>query len=432
LQGDENITGVLMPIQQVHVENFKSFSELDIDLSRFNVVIGSNAAGKSNFISIFKFLRDIARHGLANAIALQGGSEYIRNARIGNGRDLVIRISYTPDQKLEIIDHKTGENALLGIQSCESSYEFAIRFDAEGDGFVITRDRLVIGCEVSSCEQKEPGVFDTCTLGHGEIQVTNEQGNVKFAVQIPDGCPLSENDVIPVFFRGVQLRKQALLLESSYAYPLPHVEKFFDRIAIYDIDPKLPKRGAVITGKRDLEEDASNLAVVVKTIIEDPEKKRKFSNLLHDTLPFVEDFSVQKFMDVSLILTLRERYARSHDLPASSLSDGTITIFALIIALYFEDKPFVVIEEPVRHIHPFLVARVMAMMKESSERRQLMITTHSTEVVKHVSLGDILLITRDREGFSVISRPADKEEVRTFLENEIGIEELFVQNLLGL
>jgi predicted ATPase len=432
LQGDENITGVLMPIQQVHVENFKSFSELDIDLSRFNVVIGSNAAGKSNFISIFKFLRDIARHGLANAIALQGGSEYIRNARIGNGRDLVIRISYTPDQKLEIIDHKTGENALLGIQSCESSYEFAIRFDAEGDGFVITRDRLVIGCEVSSCEQKEPGVFDTCTLGHGEIQVTNEQGNVKFAVQIPDGCPLSENDVIPVFFRGVQLRKQALLLESSYAYPLPHVEKFFDRIAIYDIDPKLPKRGAVITGKRDLEEDASNLAVVVKTIIEDPEKKRKFSNLLHDTLPFVEDFSVQKFMDVSLILTLRERYARSHDLPASSLSDGTITIFALIIALYFEDKPFVVIEEPVRHIHPFLVARVMAMMKESSERRQLMITTHSTEVVKHVSLEDILLITRDREGFSVISRPADKEEVRTFLENEIGIEELFVQNLLGL
>ncbi len=421
-----------MPIQQVHVENFKSFSELDIALSRFNVVIGSNAAGKSNFISIFKFLRDIARNGLANAIAMQGGSEYIRNARIGNDRDLVIRISYTPDEKLEIIDHKTGEGALLGIQSCESSYEFAIRFDAEGDGFEITRDRLVIGCEVSSCEQKEPGVFNTCTLGHGEIQVTNEQGNVKFAVQIPEGCPLSEDDVIPVFFRGVHLRKRTLLLESSYAYPLPHVEKFFDRIAVYDIDPKLPKRGAVITGKRDLEEDASNLAVVVKTIIEDPEKKRKFSNLLHDTLPFIEDFSVQKFMDVSLILTLRERYAKSHVLPASSLSDGTITIFALIIALYFEDKPFVVIEEPVRHIHPFLVARVMAMMKESSERRQLMITTHSTEVVKHVRLEDILLITRDREGFSVISRPADKEEVRTFLENEVGIEELFVQNLLGL
>ena len=44
-----------MSIQRIHVENFKSFSELDIELSRFNVVIGSNAAGKSNFISIFKY-----------------------------------------------------------------------------------------------------------------------------------------------------------------------------------------------------------------------------------------------------------------------------------------------------------------------------------------------------------------------------------------
>jgi len=421
-----------MPIHTVHVENFKSFSELDIDLSLFNVVIGSNAAGKSNFISIFKFLRDIARHGLVNAIAMQGGTEYIRNAKIGHARDLVIRVSYTPDQKPDLIDYTNGDHELLGIRSCESSYEFAIRFDAEGDGFAIIRDRLVIGCEVSSCERKGPGIARNHPLGRGEIQVTSEHGVVKFAVHMPDGCTLSEQDIIPVFFRGIHLPGHALLLESSHAYPLPHVDKFFDRIAVYDIDPKLPKRGSVITGKRDLEEDASNLAVVVKTIIDDPEKKRKFSNLLRDAMPFVEDFSVQKFMDVSLILTLRERYAKSHDLPASSLSDGTIVIFALIIALYFEEKPFIVIEEPVSHIHPFLVARVMAMMKESSEKKQLMITTHSTEVVRHVRLEDILLISRDSEGFSVISRPADKEEVRTFLENEIGIEELFVQNLLGL
>ena len=209
-----------MPIQQIHVENFKSFLKLDIELSRFNVVIGSNAAGKSNFISIFKFLRDIARHGLADAIAMQGGSGYILNAKIGNKRDLVIRVSYTPDQKLDIIDQKSGENALLGLQSCESSYEFAIRFDAAGDGFAIIKDQLVIGCEVSSCERNGTNVMKKSTLGRGEIQVTNEEGDVKFAVHLPDGCTLSQNDIIPVFFRGSHLKKHALLLESSYAYPL--------------------------------------------------------------------------------------------------------------------------------------------------------------------------------------------------------------------
>ena len=421
-----------MPIHQLHVENFRSFSELDIELFRFTAVVGSNAAGKSNFTSIFTFLRDIARHGLVNAIALQGGSEYIKNMKIGHSRDLVIRVVYTPDPKMDITGHGTGEHAIPGIKSCESSYEFAIRFDAAGEGFVIIHDRLVIGCEVFSRERKGTGILKNHTLGRGEIQVINEAGSVKSAVHLPEGCPLSENEILPAFFKGGHLQEHALLLESPYACPLPQLEKFFDRIAVYDIDPKLIKKGAVITGKRELEEDAGNLAVMVKTIIEDPEKKRKFSNLLRDTLPFVEDFSVQKFMDVSIILTLRERYAKSHVLPASCLSDGTIAIFALIIALCFEDKPFIIIEEPARHIHPFLVARVMTMIKESSEKKQVMITTHSTEVVKHLCIEDILLISRDSEGFSICSRPADKEEVRTFLENEVGIEELFVQNLLGL
>ena len=63
-----------MPIKRIHIENFKSFSEIDVELSRFNVVIGSNAAGKSNFISVFRFLRDIARHGIVNAICHAGRS----------------------------------------------------------------------------------------------------------------------------------------------------------------------------------------------------------------------------------------------------------------------------------------------------------------------------------------------------------------------
>lgn len=424
--------GIRMPILRIHVENFKSFSFIDVELSRFNVVIGSNAAGKSNFTSIFRFLRDIVSQGLVNAIAMQGGAEYLRNAKIGTVRDLVIRVVYQPDMALEVVDTGQRDLPLLGLRACESSYEFAIRFSGEGDDFVITRDRLVIGCMISACECAGKETVEKEALGRGEIQVSCDNGEVHYKVDLPEGCCLTRDEIIPVLFRNKRLPKRTLLLETIYGSPIPHLDRFFDRIAIYDIDPKLPKKGVVITGKRELEPDAGNLALVVKTIIEDPEKKRKFSNLLRDILPFVEEFSVQKFMDVSLILTLRERYIKSRDLPASSLSDGTITIFALIIALYFEDNPFIIIEEPVSHIHPFLVSRVIAMMKEASAQKQIMVTTHSTEVVKYASLNDILLISRDSEGFSIVSRPSDKEEIRTFLENEIGIEELFVQNLLGM
>jgi predicted ATPase len=421
-----------MPVKSIHIENFKSFSEADVELSRFNVVIGSNAAGKSNFISIFRFLRDIARHGLVNAIALQGGTENIRNARIGHEREFVVRVVYEPAPSDNGLDRADTAAASFEVRSCESTYEFAIRFHASGDGFTITRDRLVIGCEVSVCRDGRGRNGKKDMLGMGEIRVENENGAIRYTVSIPQGCDITEQEIIPIFFRGKRLPPRTLILETMYGYPLPHFEKFFDRIAVYDIDPKLPKKGVVLTGKHELDEDGGNLALVVKNLLESPEKKRKLSNLLRDVLPFVEDFSVQRFMDVSLILTLRERYTKSRDIPATALSDGTISIFAMIIALYFEKRPFIIIEEPVSHIHPFLIARLMRMMKEASEKKQVMVTTHSTEVVKHALLADILLISRDSDGFSVISRPGDKEEVRTFLENEIGIEELYVQNLLGL
>jgi predicted ATPase len=422
-----------MPITRIAVANFKSFSELDVKLSSLNVVIGSNAAGKSNFISIFRFLRDIARNGLVNAIAMQGGPEYLRNAKIGLSRDLSVRVVYEPESLLEVIRELPEKGRLLAVRSSDTTYEFAIRFHDPGQGFTITRDQLTISCEIVECEHGGKNEMAAAyPIGKGQIMVSSSGGIVTTSIDVPRDCPIRQQDLLPSLFTKRKIPERTLLLETPYVSPLPHVEKFFDRIAVYDIDPKLPRKGVVITGKSELEEDGSNLALVIKLISENEEKRRQLQNLIRDVLPFVEEFSVQKFMDVSLILTLRERYAKQQDLPASSLSDGTITIFALIVVLYFENKPFIVIEEPVGHIHPFLVSRLMAMMKEVSAHRQLMLTTHSTEVVKHADLQDILLISRDSEGFSVISRPADKEEVRTFLENEVGIEELYVKNLLNI
>ena len=44
-----------MAIKRIKVSNFKSFDAVDLELSKFNMVIGANASGKSNFIQAFKF-----------------------------------------------------------------------------------------------------------------------------------------------------------------------------------------------------------------------------------------------------------------------------------------------------------------------------------------------------------------------------------------
>jgi Predicted ATPase len=151
-----------------------------------------------------------------------------------------------------------------------------------------------------------------------------------------------------------------------------------------------------------------------------------------DLLPFVDNLSVEKFADKSLLFKLKESYNKKQYLPASLISDGTINITALIIALFFEKKPLTIIEEPERNIHPYLISKVVEMMKDASNNIQILVSTHNPEIVKIADLENLLLISRDKEGFSIISRPSEKENVKIFLKNEIGIEELYIQNLLEL
>ncbi|MEA2694467.1 MAG: hypothetical protein QOJ16_3854, partial [Acidobacteriota bacterium] len=87
-----------MAIKKVKVSNFKSFDELEVELRPLNVVVGANASGKSNFIEIFRFLRDIVAFGLENAVSIQGGLEYLKNLQLDPSRPLVLELEYADDE----------------------------------------------------------------------------------------------------------------------------------------------------------------------------------------------------------------------------------------------------------------------------------------------------------------------------------------------
>jgi len=40
-------------IKRIEIKNFKSFHHQKIALGQFNVLVGANASGKSNFLQIF-------------------------------------------------------------------------------------------------------------------------------------------------------------------------------------------------------------------------------------------------------------------------------------------------------------------------------------------------------------------------------------------
>ncbi|MDI6734674.1 MAG: AAA family ATPase [bacterium] len=411
-----------MAIKKIRISNFKSFNDLEIELSNFNVLIGANASGKSNFIQIFKFLRNITNEGLENAISREGGVDYLRNINIGCSKNFSVEIVCppTPDaQPLPILaDPIYGE-------MYDTIYKFIIKFKKEEGKFEI-EEEFIHKCKLSS--KKE-------TIDQVDAVYSNVNGDVQFNLKnLSNGISEETKRDIHSFFSAPLLKKISpeTTLLSNPSFTIGFLKTIFSDISIYDFDPKLSKKAIPITGKAELEKDGSNLALVLKNVIEDKDRKRKFDNLIKYLLPFVEDLEIEKFVDKSLFLKLRESYFKNQYLPAFLLSDGTINMTALIIALYFEKKPLAIIEEPEKSIHPSLISKAVKMMKEASQKKQIIVTTHNPEMVKHANLEDVLLIARDKEGFSTISRPCEKEEIKIFLENEIGIEDLYVQNLLGI
>ena len=329
-----------MAITRISVSNFKSFDELELGLRPLSIVIGANAAGKSNFLEIFRFLRDWFEQGLENAVSLQGGMEYLANLRIGASRPVTL--------------------------------EF----------------------DVFSRNPFDPGSFSS-----------------RVVLESQPGSP---------GFRGrTDLRD-------------PRGEVCPEEIKAFDLDPGLAKKAIPLSGRAELEPDASNLAIVLRRLLQDDESRQRFIRVLRDCLPFVEDLRIEHFADKSLLIALREQYSQASYLPAAFLSDGTIHLIALILALYFERGDVVLIEEPERNLHPALISKVAGLLKDASQHKQILVTTHNPELVKHADLEDLLLVHRDEDGFSRVTRPAESAELRVFLENDLGVDELYVQNLLGV
>ena len=60
-------------IEQVLIKNYKSIRDLTLPLHSLNVLIGSNGAGKSNFISFFELVKSIYDQRLGSYTLAKGG-----------------------------------------------------------------------------------------------------------------------------------------------------------------------------------------------------------------------------------------------------------------------------------------------------------------------------------------------------------------------
>ena len=201
-----------MAVKKIRASNFKSFEDIEVELGKFNVLIGPNASGKSNFIEIFRFIRDVAAHGLSNAVSLQGGIEFLRNVNTGSSRDLLVQIVYDS----EIISG-VRKKRFMGLKPYEITYEFALKFVSEGN-FRISRDNLTASYEIFEMKDPDEDISQESPerLGKGGITLSNVEGKIKFDFDLPEKVPIKEEDIFPPFLTELKLPPRTLLLETPF------------------------------------------------------------------------------------------------------------------------------------------------------------------------------------------------------------------------
>src|SRR5712691_10984599 len=108
-----------MVISHLRVKNWRNFRSVDVALRERQFIVGPNASGKSNFLDIFRFLRDIAKPeggGLQKALKDRGGVSRVRTLSARRDPEIKIRI--------QLADATTGPTLW--------TYELGIRQETRG------------------------------------------------------------------------------------------------------------------------------------------------------------------------------------------------------------------------------------------------------------------------------------------------------------
>ena len=416
-----------MKLKSLNLVNYKSIESCNLEFNNKTIILGANASGKSNLISSLKFINYILMYGIDDAVSLMGGIDNLININSNNEfLEIGFSISLDNDEWYRKFD-KTYNST-----PTQMDYTFKLMKMKKNQFKVLYDNMKIVFALYENSRRKEKET----NYRAGEFSIEFIRDGRKFTSSIVDNktqfteANLMKEEIYKLFSYIMKDSKKELMLNNVRFVLPPIYFKNNELFKIYDFDPKLLKTPSQITSKRNLEEDGSNIGVVLETLLKDRKDKSKLFNLLKSCLPNIQSVEIKKNIDKSVAYQIKETYF-SKPLYSQFLSDGTVSMLALIISLYFNEKDnIIILEEPERNLHPRVIRKLVEMLNEVSNDKQVIITTHNAEIVRNSNLEDIICIKREKNGTTSIYKPNDNIRIKTFLQNELGLDDLFLDGIL--
>lgn len=216
-------------------------------------------------------------------------------------------------------------------------------------------------------------------------------------------------------------------------YPeIAHVRSVYEGIRVYrDINfgPRSPTRQPQRTdlSARVLTEDGSNLGLIINRLRNNTAARNRLEGMLRRFYQATEGVDVE-IVGGTVQISLFEHGWKT---PATRLSDGTMRWLALLaILLDPEPAKVVCLDEPDLGLHPDIIPALADLLEEASQHMQIVVTTHSDELVDSLSDRPESVVVCEKEDGQTTLRRLRKAELKTWLE-KYSLGELWNSGQIG-
>lgn len=347
-------------IRRVYIQNFRSIERTVVDLETLTVLVGPNGVGKSNFVQALHWIRSF----------VSGGE---------------------PPRVASIRPRWAHEPAPFGVE-----------FDLDL-GSDLTAKYSFVASLTDSLERFPSVLHERCSVVRAGSEVNGfESREGRFLREIPG-------------IRAV-LAPDRLALTAAAAVPeLRPVYDLLAGIRWYSIQPERVGEGSFAeTSGDELSPTGDNAADVLKAIEQHlPEDHARIERLLSQAVNGIESVGVRDLHRLRQLEFFTKENLPFHGL---EMSDGTLRLLGLLLAIYQPRRPKVVVfEEPEATVHPAIAELLMQVFRDASRRQQVILTTHSPDLLDAKELSDEQIrVVSQRQGRTVIAPlgPASRQAIR--------------------
>ncbi len=366
-----------MRISHLRLKNWRNFRSIECSLQERAFIVGPNAAGKSNLLDVFRFLRDIAKSeggGLQKAIRDRGGISKIRCLAARNEPEVEVAIEIVDDDK----------------DTPKWKYEIGIKQEPRGE-------RL-------------PYLFYE-KVWRGETLILDRPDRMDRA----DPARLTQTHLEQISSNR-KFREIARFLQAvTYLHLVPQLIRFAEEFQ-----------------SRRLEDDPFGQAFL-ENVANTQEKTRssrlmKIEQVLKIAVPQMKQLQFRR--DESTGRPHLEALY-SHWRPNAGwqredqFSDGTLRLMGLLWCLLEKDS-VLLLEEPELSLNAAIVRRLASVIERTqrSRSRQIIISTHSGDLLsdKGIDSKEVLFLQPHAEGTSVVVA-AKMREIKLLLDQGLTIGE---------